>query len=564
MILPALAISVALASPARCPIPRSAMMVMESDLPGTHLSVLATFDLADGSETCELKLPGGPVAVAQDGMIFAAIQAEKQTRFTTDAGHLDVFSPDGRLLHRVFDGMEGIDEIALDNRGHLFVSTGWPTFVNGMTVSSPQTLTMYDANSLTKIRTYPLEANFQSYALSPDGRVLALCYAFGANVGHVDLLDASTGERVRRIDTPAERASFESNTLLVWSQRGMVEIRLPDGAVRPSSRQDFANASSVVDGVEYTLVHGSVRFTGRQFTMTQTFTRRRLSDGTMLKPIVGKGLDGAYFIVHPNPQLAFATPGPELAPPVFPIQTELRASVGAQARGIAFDDTASGRHYFYLGDLARIDSDDEHHTRTLVDCTRGVAVVADTILKTYRVFAMDRLPVIMPTPQPTFGPEALSHMARFAASLDITPTDRAQWHSPIATIGYTETLRAPLPGAGAPLVVTRQREYAVVAAPLPSCSARTFGGEPSGIDPNVPSSVDMFFTAFALYPQLVHVQGSLPPVPSGAMLVYAEGSEPGKPAKTTIDIPAIRPHTSEGIAQFAIPNDYTELPPRNY
>ena len=76
MFLPALAISIALASPARCPIPASAMMVMESDLPGTHMSVLATFDLADASETCELKLPGGPVAVAQDGMIFAAIQAE--------------------------------------------------------------------------------------------------------------------------------------------------------------------------------------------------------------------------------------------------------------------------------------------------------------------------------------------------------------------------------------------------------------------------------------------------------------------------------------------------------
>ena len=114
---------------------------------------------------------------------------------------------------------------------------------------------MYDANSLTKIRAYPLDTNFESYALSPNGRVLALCYAFGANVGHVDLLDPSTGERVRRIDTPAERASFEGNTLLVGSQRGIVEVTLPVGAVRPSSRKDFANASRVVDGVEYTLVH---------------------------------------------------------------------------------------------------------------------------------------------------------------------------------------------------------------------------------------------------------------------------------------------------------------------
>ncbi len=565
MIAPGIALMLALASPARCPIPPSAMMLMEIDVPGTDRSVLATFDLADASETCELSLPGGGIAVAQDGTIFAAITAEKETEFTTDAGHLDVFSPDGRLLHRLFDGMEGIEEIALDNRGHIFVSTGWPTYVNGVTVDSPRTLTMYDANSLTKIRTYPLDGNFKSYALSPDGRVLALCYSFGANIGHVDLIDPATGTRARRIDTPAESASFEGNTLLVGSQRGIVEITLPDGAVRPSLRKDFSKASRVVGGVEYTLVHGPVTFTGQQFTMTQTFTRRRLSDGAMLTPIVAKGLAGAYFIVHPNPKLASATPDPDIAPPVFPDLDTLRASVPSATVGVAFTDTVSGREYAYLGDLARIETPEREHTLTIVDCKHAVALVADTILKTYQVFPMDRVPRFTPTPAPTLSPQMEARYSQQMVTLEIVSTSRADWESPLAQSGYRVRF---LPSARMQTMgmtsSSSEREYAVLPAAAPSCATRSFGGELSGIDPAVALDANGVVSWIQRGSPGVNVRGTVPNAIVGATLVHAVAATPGQTTSTSLNVTAFKRLSADAITLFSIPAGYTEVPLPNY
>jgi hypothetical protein len=369
---------------------------------------------------------------------------------------------------------------------------------------------------------------------------------------------------MRRVDTPAESAKFEGNTLLVGSQKGIVEITLPDGAVRPSTRKDFSSSTRVVDGVEYTLVHGPVTFTGRQFTMTQTFTRQRLSDGAMLTPIVGKGIDGAYFIVHPNPQLASATPGPEVAPPVFPDLDTLRASVPTATVGVAFTDTVSGRKYAYLGDLARVETPEQQHTLTIVDCKHSVAVVADTILKTYQVFPMDRAPRFTPTPAPTLSPQMQARFSQQMSTIEIATTSRADWTSPLAQSGYRVRF---LPSARMQTMgitsTLSEREYAVLPAAAPSCATRTFGGEPSGIDPVVAIDVNDLIYSMLRSPLGVHVRGTVPTGILGATLVHAVASMPGQ-TPTSFAVTAFQRLSADAITLFSLPSGYTEVPLPNY
>ena len=564
MLAPALALTLALATSQQCPIPHQAMVVMETDVRDANRSVLATFDLADASETCAIDLPGGPspsIDVASNGMIYLAIQPHNMTRYTTDAGHLAIFTPDGRLLHRVYNGMEGIQSIALDERGRLFVEAGDGMFVNGATVMGRTTLTMYDAASLKARRAFSLDEHFMDYGLSRDGRYLALCYEFGRDVGHVDLIDPSTGALVRRIDVPAERAMFEGNTLWIWSQKGISSIDLPGGTVRSSSRTELWNDSRVVDGVEYKLVHGPVTFTGQQFTMTQTFTRRRLSDGTMLTPIIARGIAGPYFIVKPDPALAAATPGPELAAATFPSPAKLATTLGNHTAGIEFDDTISHRHYSYLGDLARIDAPNDQQM-TLVDCKDGVEVVADTLLKTYRVIPMDPLPLATPVP-PKVDLQRIAQRYPLPTA-KATTIDSAHRHSSLATTAYSIDLSMRFPGVPTAMEMVSEREYAQLGATYPSCATRAFGGEPASVQPGrLFELADPVASLLAHFPQL-GIGADLPTPPLGSILVYAESTQPNQPRTAAVNITNVQTIGPDALSRFALPSGYTQEPGSNY
>src|SRR5271154_1392950 len=97
-----------------CRIPTHALLV--SSTTGIHNDILI-YDRDDASSTCEIHFPGGAppsLAITRDGLIYVAVRPQKETDYSTDVGHIDVISPDGRLLHRYTQGIVGPSEIQLD------------------------------------------------------------------------------------------------------------------------------------------------------------------------------------------------------------------------------------------------------------------------------------------------------------------------------------------------------------------------------------------------------------------------------------------------------------------
>jgi|HubBroStandDraft_1064217.scaffolds.fasta_scaffold34567_2 hypothetical protein len=542
----ALALALATSTPPPCRIPGDALVILQNRV--TEYTV-AIFDLADGSQTCAIEIPASippSLAVARNGMIFVAIPPQQMTGFSSDTGRLDVFGPDGRLLHQIRGGAAGIQRAGLDGHGRLFV-VGEGTFVNGESVFATPTLTMYDATSLTKLRIYPLDEHYRGSDLSKDGRYLAIASSVGPQ-GHVDLVDPVTGSTLRRIDVAARGVKFDGNTLLIQLDHGVDAVSPDDGQLRTTTRTDLAFPTRIIDGIEYR-TQDHIFLEGGFIGETSTITRRRVADGTVLPPLaIHEAESWTFQISHPDVSLATARPDANVLAPTFPGVDDLRASLAPNVAGIEFDDTISGAHYAYLGDLARID-DPGDHLVTIIDCRRGVEIVADPVRRRYHTVSMDPLPEATPTPSP-----------RLPVTLTVHATARAAWHSPLATMGYTTEYAVALPPAyGGSIVTATEREFAALPATYPSCADRTFGGEPAVVEPQrlfelgYPSTIGV-----ADPPSTVHQVGSLPTMPQGALLVHLEYADGPAPVKLVVNIANVHGLGPASVSRFAVPAGYTE------
>ncbi len=541
------------------------MIVLESDAPSVTESDIAIFDLADASRTCSIPVPGGPspaIAVSRDGTIYAAIQPHKETEFTTDAGHLDVYSPNGRLIHRISRGLAGIWDLQLDDAHHrLYIEVGTGTVVDGAVLTGRETVVVYDAETLRPLHRFtPDDDDFRAYALSPDGAILAMGYEPLNKKPHIDLIDTATYRVIRRIETPVEQLWFTGNVLHISSQHYDASMRVPGGtpAVGPTPSPEPAAA---IDGIVYAEHDGDFALPG-QGVMHTTYTRTRLADGATLPPIVADGIDGPFFVVHPSAAIAAATPGPELAPLRFPSAALLRADAGTRA-GIAFDDSVNDTHYEYLGDLARSESRDG--TVTVVDCRAGIAYVANTQVRQYYTLAMDPLPTSTPTPMPVLSPAARARIARaypqLTSTISVTMIPPSARHVPTASIAYraTEVMRYGSQSA----TMMSDREYAVLPMGAPSCANRTFAHEPPAIVPG--RDVALHDPLGAILAMSGDSEGArLPRIPHGAFLVYAESQEPSGPPRTLVHLTGISSVPVSAFARFAPPAGYLQIPAPNY
>lgn len=561
MIVLATALGVALALNPPCRVPKHAAAIMEDFSQANGLdATLAIYDLADAKRTCEIPLPGGPspdIQVSADGMIYAAIQPHKNTEYTTDIGHLAVFSPSGRLIHRVYAGMEGIYEIQLDQRGHLFVTADEDAYVGGVSMITPRTFTMYDAKTLRKLRTFDLgpERWFRA-TVSPDGKYLAVSYDTQRNAGHVDLIDPATCTLIRRISVPAESVEFEGSTLRVESQVGENLIDLPNGSPKPAPKKP-EHFTETVDGITYSEGRDPFVMPGQGEQRT-TFLRRRASDGVALRPLVARGIAFWPAFFSPSPTTLAATAGPETVLPKFPRAAELQRKA-ATARGISFDDAVRGRHYTYLGELARIDIPDKK-VFVLVDCANNAAVVASPETRTYTVYSID--PPYDETLKPREEQTSAAPGVPTPAPLmwRIRSLEKSDLHAESATIGYRVEDAGNTSHATSISNELNEREYALTDGAIPSCAMRTYGGEPLPILPQRIFELSDFSTQMMQHPLFVHVDGSPPVLPPNAILVHAEGMQQDGTVKISVDIKQLHSVGAEVLSQFAIPAGYHEQP----
>jgi hypothetical protein len=553
-----------------CRVPKQALVLSVRPQRDAIGNDIAIYDRADGSHTCEIVLPRGAppgLQVAPDGRIFVAVPAGKATNFSSDSGHLDVIGPDGRLLHRYDDGMEGIDAIALDRHGHLVVSTGAAVFRNGALVDSAPGLAVYDAASMKRVRTLPVERDSRGeFTVSPDGRTVVAEYNLRTGYdtapdGRIELLDIATGERKARVPLRSGDWRFDgANVLARTGPNAGQLLSIPTGAAlgtRPMPREADEHQPTVVGGVRYEQKDGPVGMTsdafGPSLTMTATLTRRDVASGRELAPIAVEGVIFGYTPVDPDPALASVQPGPETRPPAFPSPEELRRALPANARGVQFTDIVSGKRITYLGAYARVD-DPQDRTIRIVDCSTRVALIADVDRRAYRVVRMDKTTVDEPS--------AVENWVKLvkppvSAAVEAAAVDRARLHSAFASTGYRTrvTLSYPAPVTRAD-VKQAEYEYATGAALRPSCARHTFGGEPLGLEP------DALFENAQLYDALrasvsgaVHATGAVPPLPPESVLVYMETGD-GTNAAPVFDARNFGRIYAGALPLFAAPEGY--------
>lgn len=516
-----------------CPIPRDVFLAYPFG------NLLAMYDMRTMRPVCIVQLPDGPpaqFAVSQDGRIFVAVRSTKMTDFSTDAGHVDVIGPDGRLLHRFTQGIVGPWDIAVDRSGrNFFLYSDGDMTLNGAEAGGwTPTLGMYDADTGKLLRTYSLDPDQLAYSyftVSPDGRAIDVAYS--GKRSRVETLDAASGALLRTAPVPKTRSPREIAGVLYSD-----DVRAEEPS--PGSNVPFDSVT--------------------------TITRTIKASGQRLPPIVIRMLLNGYDVIHPDQNLAGATPGPDAREPVFSSAAQIRRSVPAAARGVQFDDAISGARYTYLGAYARAD-DPRAHAITIVDCARGLALIADTQKSAYIVRRMDATtlterapqrpepkqinprPTVLRTPNPRIKPDI---------SYTVTPLTRAQLHSPLARIGFAKQFDFyPMGRVLGGQTMSDEVEYAGTPAPYPSCLNHPFGGEPLAITPQtIPMLSD---TIDSLDPRIlpfVHRSGTPQDVSKNFLVYMARGSN--GPLKAVFEIRKIRPVSVGGGSLFAPPPGYAQ------
>jgi len=497
-----------------------------------------------------------------------AVLPTKEATYTTDAGHIDVIGPDGRLLHRFTDGAAGISGVALDLRGHLFVSTGWGAFINGEGTSPAGGLAMYDVDSLALLRRFDVTVPDSEYydgqfSLSPDGRDLAASINKKGGGFRVDVFDVATGKRTLQIPVPGTPnvvlggyAVFDGPNLVVRTGAQTWQVRSAStGAIIATRTLDGWNPPNVFGGIMYEShddARGSVQ---SMLAPTTTIARRETTSGRMLPPIVVKGMVFEFAPVDPDPSVTF-TASADAAPPSFPSLAQLRERLRPDARGVEFDDAVTSKRFTYLGDYARID-DPGTHSVTIVDCTRQVALVADTNTRLYRVLRMDATTI-----DEHGAPDQFLLHLRPPASVVYAFSDvhRAQLRSPLAAMGYAIRYTvSPNGSTQYASVLEEEQEYASgLAAVYPSCARHSFDGEPLWIeppaDPDLPSAASV---EQAYPPGIVSIVGAQPPIPRNSLRVHVEIGH-GAALVPVLDLRNVHPLARAAVTQFAPPDGYAQ------
>jgi hypothetical protein len=346
-------------------------------------------------------------------------------------------------------------------------------------------------------------------------------------------------------------AAFDRANLLVRTSSNLWQVRSPlTGAVVATRTMDGWDPPKVFKGVSYE----SHEETQTSLVPSTTITRRESASGRVLPPIAITGTVFALFPVDPDPSLASAVAGAETAPPSFPSLAQLRESLPKTAPGLQFDDAISGKRFTYLGDYARVD-DPRAQAVTIVDCTRRVGLIANTLARSYRVLRMDA------TTTDEHGPPD-AYISRLtppaSVTLEFKGVHRAEFRSPLATMGY-ETTFAFAPGgpAQAANVLNEEQEYASgIAAVHPSCARHSFDGEPLEIEPRMPEAPSASFVNQAYPRGIVRIVGAQPPILTSGLRVRVEIGE-NKPLTAVFDATGVHSVAPAEVTQFAIPGGYT-------
>ncbi len=512
-----------------CPIPVHALVLgVQTEARSNDIRI---YDRDTGVRTCVVHLPFGEpqrVTVAADGRIFVVMPSDKVDDFTTDAGHIDVIGPDGRLLQQYTQGIVGPRGLLLLRNGDMLLLSGEPTTVNGDTVLGPSSLVLYDSSMQVK-RTYTIGSEVEGVALSSNERTIFVARTiFVPGKGYatqLDAIDLATG------GPSSERPESRRSPDYRMEDGIRYEVRYRSNTYTPRSRAFgvFPSASTIV--------------------LQDVATKRSLPSIHLERDIL---LDDVT-LVNPDPRLAHALAGAYLKPPVFPSIEQLREALPASAGGVQFDETISGRHYTYLGDYARID-DPKDHSITLVDCAREVAAVTSHASRTYRVLRMDATTLDQQgSPDPgiySMGPPA-------SVRIDNVLTDRALWQSPIATFGYETRYAIDVPYFGAPFTALTSYEFASFEV-MPSCAMHSFGGEPLAMEPATLAQLAVMGRAMHEFsPAIVSIAHPEPVIPSNDLIVRMESGSTNK-VKHLVDVQNLRPVDTDALSLFAIPAGYSQ------
>jgi hypothetical protein len=546
-----------------CRVPAHAVVATyrpQSDGIGNAVGV---YDRDTGAQTCAIVLPRGTppnVAVQRDGRIVVAVRAEKERNFSTDYGHVDVIAPDGRLLHRLDPETPGTDEVAVDNRGHVFVATGWQYYVNGATVSPPATLAMYDVDSMRLVRRYAVGTGFSgTFTVSPDGaRVAVLSNVDQQSTqgdGRIDVLDAATGAVLRTIALGKNDYRLDDDAVLIRQNGNTWSVVSFATGARSGTRTFDPDADEIIDGVRYHSDDAMRPITqgGRlvDLSSTTTISRHVVTSGETLPPIVIEGVGGITAAVDPDPGLASARPGAETIPPPYPSLADVRRRVAA-ARGWVFTDAVSGKRIMQLGDFVRVE-DPRERSVTVADCTsRAAMVVEGTYPREYRVIAMDPP---LPNGVAALGEPIVHIIAPASVEVEVSAVDTKGLHSTLADAGYERRVSMIVPRNPPSVLDQGEYEYAR-GVTLASCARARFGGNVLGVEPDeLLGARDLDVTVRAMSPALVHVRGSTPTIPANALLVHMESAPQGT-LKAAFDVRDLQRIDASWAALFAPPPGY--------
>lgn len=470
-----------------CRIPAGALYVFTNGAFDSDRHILI-YARTGGAPVCSVPVKSANIyqmTASADGFLFISYWPEKEYDLSTDFGSIDVYAPDGTLVHRLTNGLAGPRAFLLRGR-RLYVLNNGDAMEQGASAQLPPSIAIYDLFNDRPSRVVSLHLKrVEDFALTSTGGFAVATSGDNAVV------------KIDRNGHELARASFDGADEIATDAVGHFYVRshersvthqfdssLRDLGVFPNiPATDAAGHRYVSDGRAIRMLDANSRtvaaFSGQDAYHVQVSADQkvlaRVSNGILiidphhpentrtLRMNVENFSPGAVRLRPTNA----TTPGPELAEAQYPGAAAIGAAVPAATKGIIYrqNDLTTATllaRYAFLGPLLRVDEPAAHKI-VLADCNSLTAAVLNTAHKTFYVAAADR--AVSP-PQPTesgaFRPPSNASLGSLRVQTTAAPG--------------AFTRRVELAFGGERMATFLEVEYLASAQPHSPCESRVFDG----------------------------------------------------------------------------------------